>query len=353
MRGAIVDVAALALALVLAIVKPNAEWVERHFANGWYPPVQTTVTGLTNRVPFAVTDLEALLVFGGLIAWWIVRLRRSRARLRTAAMMAAHTIGVASILTVIFFCAWGFNYQRPPMASRVAFDPARVNPQSVDAYAKTIVAALNTTAPEAHAHALDELTMETRLQADFEPVVRALGDRAYVTLTRPKSTLINRYLSFAGIGGLFDPFAYETIVNADFLDFERPFAIAHEWGHAAAFADETDANYIAALTTQRSPSPYIRYSGLVWIYGYLPREVTNKYPLSPLVTADLTDSYRRYMRYLNRIVFNVQWSAYDKYLKANRVQSGVVSYTLFVNFLVGTARDEHGLPIVRGERGGR
>ena len=353
MRGALVDAVALAFALILTLVKPSPAWVEQHFANGWYPPVQAAVTRLTNHVPFAVTDLEAVLVFGGLITLWIVRLRDSRARLRAAAMMAAHTIGVASVLTVIFFCAWGFNYQRPPMASRVAFDPARVNPQSVDAYAKSIVDALNATAPEAHAHALDEQAMEARLQTDFEPVVRALGDRADVTLTRPKSTLINRYLSFAGIGGLFDPFAYETIVNADFLSFERPFAIAHEWGHAAAFADETDANYIAALTTQRSPSPFIRYSGLVWIYGYLPRELANKYPLSALVTADLTDSYHRYMRYLNRIVFNVQWSAYDKYLKTNRVQSGVVSYSLFVNFLVGTPRDERGLPIVRGEQGRR
>ncbi len=350
-RGLILDGIAAIAVLVLAIAPPSPQWVERAYANGIYPPVQTAFTSLTNRVPFAVTDLIAALVAGSLIFWWIVRLRRARAKWAAVAMMAAHTIGIAALLGIVFSCNWGFNYRRPPMTSRIAFEQATVAPAAVDAYVQHVVADLNATAALAHAKPLDEEHMLAELQSDFEPVVRTLGDDRDVTVTRPKSTLINRYLSFAGIGGLFDPFAYETIVNADFLPFERPFAIAHEWGHAAAFADETDANYIAALTTLRSREPFIRYSGLVWTYGYLPHDLTAKYPLNDLVRADLTDSYARYERYLNRIAFSLQWSVYDRYLKVNRVSSGIVSYSLFVNLLVGAPRDARGLPLARGGAG--
>jgi len=347
-RGLVLDGIAVLVAVALSIAPPSPQWVEHAYANGIYPPMQTAFTTIANLVPFALTDLIAALVFGGLIVWWIARIRRARAKWPAAAMMTAHTIGIAALLAIVFLCNWGFNYRRPPMATRIAFTPASVTPAAVDAYVRDLVADLNRTAVLAHAKPLYELQMTAQLTRDFEPVVRALGDERDVTLTRPKSTLINRYLSFAGIGGLFDPFAYETIVNADFLPFERPFAIAHEWGHAAAFADETDANYIAALTTLRSPEPFIRYSGLVWTYGYLPHDLTAKYPLNALVTEDLKNSYKRYTRYLNRIVFSLQWSAYDRYLKVNRVTSGVTSYSLFVNLLVGTPRDARGLPLVHG-----
>lgn len=349
-RALILDGLALLGALVLALVPPSPAWVEHDYANGIYPVVQSAASSFTNLFPIALTDVLAIVIVGGLITWWVLRLRQSRGRLKTIAFMSAHTVGIASLLAIVFLCAWGFNYRRPPMTSRIAFDATRVTTASVGAYVKSIVDELNATAPAAHAYALDEQTLETDLRADYEPVVRALGDAHDVTVTRPKSTIVNRYLSFAGIGGLFDPFAYETIVNADFLPFERPFAIAHEWGHVAAFADETDANYIAALTTLRSPHPFIRYSGLFWIYGYLPRELTAKYPVSPRVAADLNDAYARYNRYLNHIAFTLQWSAYDRYLKVNRVPSGVVSYSLFVTLLVGTPRDALGLPVERGGR---
>ena len=39
--------------------------------------------------------------------------------------------------------------------------------------------------------------------------------------------------------------------SSDLLEVERPFVIAHEWGHLAGYADESEANYIAWLTCMR------------------------------------------------------------------------------------------------------
>ena len=48
-----------------------------------------------------------------------------------------------------------------------------------------------------------------------------------------------------------DPFFLETLLAPDLLDVERPFVIAHEWGHLAGFADESEANFIAWLACRR------------------------------------------------------------------------------------------------------
>ena len=46
-------------------------------------------------------------------------------------------------------------------------------------------------------------------------------------------------------------FWLETLLAPDLLDVERPFVIAHEWGHLAGFADESEANFIAWLACLR------------------------------------------------------------------------------------------------------
>ena len=48
-----------------------------------------------------------------------------------------------------------------------------------------------------------------------------------------------------------DPFFLETLLAPDLLDVERPFVIAHEWGHLAGYADESEANFIAWLACRR------------------------------------------------------------------------------------------------------
>jgi len=113
------------------------------------------------------------------------------------------------------------------------------------------------------------------------------------------------------------------------------------------FGDESDANLIGALTCLRSGNPLIRYSGLFWTYGFLPQSERDKLPVSKLVYADLVASRNRFLRHYNPQLYSIQWFTYDKYLRANRVRGGVVSYSLFVDLRVGTPMDADGLPLAR------
>ena len=119
------------------------------------------------------------------------------------------------------------------------------------------------------------------------------------------------------VGGQYDPFAFETLLNASFLPFEVPRALAHEWSHAAGFGDEGDANLIGTLTCLRSADPLIRYSGAYWTYGELPESDRRRIHLAPAVVADFNAGRDRYLRYYNPGLFAISWSFYDRYLRAN------------------------------------
>jgi hypothetical protein len=342
------DVALIAFAGLLQYLALPAAWIENDYANGIYATLARTFVPLANAVPFTIGDAILCAIVAGVGLYWIVGWRtRGGSRLGRAAALGLRTAAVAAAILIWFDGAWALNYRRVPIVGRVAYDPARLSARNVSAFSAEIVADLNRTAPLAHAEHLTEPQLEGALAAAFAPVVRRLGDRYDVIVSRPKRTLFDGWFAMAGIGGLWDPFAYETVLNAEFLPFERPFAIAHEWGHVAGFGDESDANLIAALTTMRSGDAFIRYSGLFWAYGFLPEADRRALRVSALVKADLRAARRRFLRTYNPNLYALQWYVYDKYLRANRVSAGVVSYTQFVQVLVGTPLDRDGLPQLR------
>jgi hypothetical protein len=342
------DVLAILLAWAAAKATLPAGWIEHGYANGVFALMNRAFVPLTNLVPFAVGDVELLVVVIALIAWWIRAIRRTPRgrRLRVAARLVAHTIGYAALGIVFFELLWGFNYRRTTVAARVDFQSARVTDAAVAAFSERIVGILNANVAAAHAEKLDQ----SKLQAAFEPVVRRLGDDWDVTVTRPKFTLLQPYYDAAGIGGQYSPFSFETLLNAEFLPFEVPRALAHEWSHAGGFTDEGDANYIGTLTCLRSNDPLIRYSGAFWTYGELPEAQRRRLHLDPRVTADFEASRERFLRHYQPELFSIQWRFYDRFLRTNGVKGGVASYGFFLKLLVGTPLDADGLPVVRSSR---
>ncbi len=348
-RAFALDAVALVLAWAAATAPLPPAFVEQIYANGFFAALNTALVPLTNAIPFAFGDLEAIVVIAALLTWWIVRLRRAKRseRLATAAALFAHTLGFAAIVLILFEVLWGWNYRRATVVQRIAYDPARVNAVTVAAFSERIVRILNEDVAAAHRERLDLATLRTA----YEPVVRRLGDRWDVATTIPKTSIVQPYYDAAGIGGQYSPFAFETLLNASFLPFEVPRALAHEWAHVGGFTDEGDANYIGTLACLRSSDPLIRYSGAFWTYADLPESERQRLHLDPRVVADFQASRERFLRHYMPQIFALQWSFYDRYLRANNVAGGVASYGYFLRLLVGSSLDEQGLPKVRSTPG--
>jgi hypothetical protein len=351
MRAALAfDAALIALALLVVEAPWPAAVIERFYSNGAYAWLNQTFVPLANAVPFAFGDVEVTLAVVIPLGIWIARLRRARGRrVRTAAALVAHTAGYAAAIVLAFELLWALDYHRPTVSERVDFDAARVTPANVSAFADRIVGILDDDVAAAHARATGETPLQTRaeLARDFLPVAARLGDRWPIAVTVPKTTIADRIYAMAGVGGQYDPFAFETLLAATFLPFEWPRALAHEWTHVAGFGDEGDANFVGTVTCLRSNDPLIRYSAAFWTYGELPDADRARLPLVPAVAADLAASNARFERYYNPRLFAISWRVYDRYLRASGVRAGVVSYNNDLRMLVGTRFDTDGLPLRR------
>lgn len=347
-RALAADAVLVALAVTVVTIRLPAAWVEHDYANGFFAWMNATFVPISNAVPFALGDLEVAVVAALGIGGWIVALRGSAGRrFAMVLQLLAHTAALAATIVIVFNLAWGWNYRRAPVAARVDFDAARVNAANVSAFATRIGTILNTDVGPAHERMRTEsaATMRAHLAADFLPLIARLGDTWNVAVTVPKTTLADRLYEMAGVGGQYDPYAFETLLDASFLPFEAPRALAHEWSHAAGFGDEGDANLIGTLACLRSSDPLIRYSGAYWTYAELPESDRRRMRLNPAVLADFAAGRERFLRYYNPRLFTISWGVYDHYLKANGVTGGVTSYSRFVQLIVGTPFDAAGLPL--------
>lgn len=338
----------LAIFSAFAPVPPGL--VERTYATDLYPHIQQILTSISNLTPFALFDVMVTLAGVGLV---MVFMRRRRSGwLRGLALTAADALAVAAALYLVFLVTWGLNYRRQPLAARLDFDRARVSTESVATFARRVVSELNRLAPLADLRAwptLDELNATMGDAA--AKAQRATGVIHLPVPGRPKPTMLTWYFRQAGIDGMTNPFMLETLVNGDLLPMERPFVVAHEWAHLAGYADESEANFVAWLTGTMG-TEQLRYSGWLGIYGYAlgamsptaARALSQR--LSPEVQKDLRDIASRHQR-ANRAVQRVATSAYDRYLKANRVPEGVRSYQGVLALVVGTRFADDGTPVLR------
>lgn len=344
--------ALVALAAAAAWMPTPPGVVERLYSLRAYAALQRPMTALSNRVPFALLDGLLVVVIGA----WLALAARDLARkprtglLRAAARIAVRTSVWAAGLYVIFLLVWGLNYRRTPLVEKLPFDAQAVTPDAARSLALTTVEQLNALHDAAHtagwpaAGAIDSALAASLARAD-----REIGGRGLVTVGRPKSTMLDWYFRRAAVDGMIDPYFLETLVSTALLPFERPFVVAHEWSHLAGVADEGDANFLAWLTCVQAPPP-AQYSGWLFLYSEVagglrgPAGTELAARLGPGPRADLAAIRARLARQVDRRVFAVGQRVYDRYLKANRVQSGVESYGHVVQLVLGVRFDSGWVP---------
>jgi len=333
-RAASVTIVIAAAVLALAPLPPDT--IERWYSQGVYPHLQRIVTRLSNPVPFSLFDV----LWVSAVAASAVLIRRSIARLgwmRGARHTFATLIVAAAVLYVAFLLAWGFNYRRVPMIDKVAFDPDRITTTARRELAIRTVAELNRLYAPAH----ERPASLTVLAGAFHDAQAALGERIPIVPGTPKATLLGGYFHAASIAGMTDPFFLEITLAPDLIDVERPFVIAHEWGHLAGYADESEASFLAWLACMRGDeaSQYSAWLALLGHVGPIPREPA----LAPGPRLDIVTIQTRY-RHTNELLRFAASQSYDKYLKANRVSAGIRSYDGVLQLILGTNFDRGWTP---------
>src|SRR5262249_30185964 len=159
---------------------------------------------VSNRIPFAINDVLIAIAIIGVPVWWVVAIRRSGRGGRAAAVgrMAFNTLALGAAVFLSFEVTWGLNYQREPLARKVDYDRGRVTEAALIQLFNQTVTELNGLSTEAHSSEWPDLGgWRHRLEPTFEAVVTELGDSGGAAGPRAKRSLLNVYLTAAGIDG--------------------------------------------------------------------------------------------------------------------------------------------------------
>ena len=348
-----IKVVLIAVAAAVAVTPLPRAVVERLYSRGLYAFVQSRLTPAGNETSFALFDVALLMVGGAVVAMWIVRLRRTtRGILRTLPGLVFDTAATAAVLYLWFLAVWGFNYQRQPLRTQLDFQETRITRDALRALAARNVALLNSQYDAAHRSGWPEIDQTARLlEPAFSRAQRELGMEWQAVAGRPKRSLLNFYFTRVAIDGMTDPFFLETLASQSLLPFERPFVVAHEWGHLAGYADESEASFVGWLICMRGPVS-AQYSAWLSLYGTvfnaLPSgdrsEIARALQRGP--REDLRAIAERLRRQTVPAASRAGYALYDRFLKANRVQAGIRSYDEVLRLLLGTRFTEDGAPVL-------
>jgi hypothetical protein len=331
---------ALALLLMFA---PMPGWViDSFYAEDIYPGLQRLLTSATNFLPFAVLDVMIIAVLL-MVLFAVLRVLRIVSTQGLAEGLwdgMRRLLRGSAVLIILFLVGWGYNYRRQPLERVLpggkAAAPTTEALQAAVLDANALGARLRKSLGSA------DLSYEEVAGALESPMSAALKELQQPALGQPgrpkQSILLTPFFTWAGVTGMINPIALESIVHPELLPFERPFVLAHEWAHLAGQADEAQASAVGWLACMRG-TPALAYSASL----YLIMEAASKLPgdhrqiamkqLDPGVRADI-DAILIRLQKRQPSVERTASRVYDEYLRANRVADGTASYSRALSLIL-------------------
>jgi hypothetical protein len=181
----------------------------------------------------------------------------------------------------------------------------------------------------------------------IETAYRQLGKQLRIPYPcgkrRPKCSVIEGLMTRTGVSGFFGPFFNEEHLNYYQLPVSYPFTSAHEKAHQFGIASESECNLYASIVCCSSEHALTRYSGYLETVRYLLNNLRKMSPEKYMdfikkIAPQIIDDYRKiashWQQALNPTLSSVQDKIYDSYLKTNKQQSGILSYSEMTVLLV-------------------
>lgn len=337
----------VALVVAIKVLSYFPEAVEKYYSRGFYPVVARVQRLLFGWVPFSVGDvLYAVLVV--LLLRWLVRgagmIVRREADRGWGWRLLRRVVWVGLWVYVLFNILWGLNYDRLGIADQLQLQVQPYHTEDLDRLTGLLVHRLN---------ALDSAATAGRGPMARTSLLRARAVEAYDSLAVAEPKMEYRVASvkpsmfsypglYIGFAGYYNPFTGEAQVDVDDPLFTLPYTTCHEMAHQLGYAKESEANFVGFLAARSSPDPAVRYSVYLDLYQYAIRELYFRDSALALgyrgkiatgVREDLRE-LRRFDRKYSNSLEPMIWSAYSRYLRANRQPQGIGTYSEVTAWLI-------------------
>jgi hypothetical protein len=317
--------AALVTILLNAILARYPDLVEYGYSRGVFLWIRSGLDGAFGWLPFPMIYLWVMfllfLLFRIFFSSW-----------RHPLLLVKRMVSLVSVIVVLFYVLWGFNYQRQPIEHVLGLSPV---PLSADDLCEALEH--ETTALQ-HLFLFDSTLIP---DADLEQLLRKKLYAWSATQRIPVAGRVRAYpiypdgifLRFSS-SGLYFPFSGQGQVDAGLHPLEWPWVMSHEMGHGLGYGDEGTCNFLAYLTTTHSDNPYIRYAGHLSYWRilaahyrrYRPEDFERILSLLPQKTLDdLKAIYAALDKYPDFFP-DFRNRMYNAYLKSQGIAEGIQNY---------------------------
>jgi hypothetical protein len=316
--------------------------------------------------PFALVDLiivgyvtVLMAAFGRTVPDLLHRRRSVANAVMSGGLRMARDLGV---IVALFYVVWGFNYAREPLSERL--DWPQWSPPQVEELVRAAADAV-AEANDAYwdIHHSEDAGEPTPMPADLAELESALeqgwnrsaellnlGGSAGKRYGRTKRLLLSPIVARFGISGFYFPWTAEANVLADLPAVGRPHSMAHEKAHQRGTGPENEASFLGFLAGALASHPHARYAAYTFAQGQILgalarvdreayREIVSR--RFPGIQRDL-DDYATYWNKYRGISRTIGRTVNNRYLRANRVEGGVLSYGLTVRLLLTFAKQNDG-----------
>lgn len=315
----------------------NPSWAET-YARFIYPSVSTILSAFSSLIPFSLEEVLAV----GIVLWIILYPFWKSKRNGTWKVVLIRYAEVLVWIYIWFYMAWGLNYFRYSIYTRLQLTPIEYNEQKFQSFLNSYTDSLNASYVSEEKMNLMELDKEVK--AFYRNLPSSNGLVAPKDYQSPKFFTFTPLYSKVGVLGSMGPFFAESQLNADLLPVQLPFTYAHEFSHLLGVSNEAEANYWAYRTCIESSSPFMKYSGYLGLFPYVLinakslLEKENFEGWLQTIRHEVIDDYNakntywqeRYSPFIGRI----QDFIYNLFLKGNQIPSGKKNYAEVISILL-------------------
>lgn len=253
------------------------QFTEYVFSRTLFKVVTVPLGYVTSLIPLSLTEIAAVLaapIVILLIILLVVKLKRSKARKKTAVKAARTVCGFLSFACLMYMICHGANYYRMSMEQLMELDTSQKTAEQLLSVCKELaynarLAEEETSRDENGCMVFDDsiYTELTRAQSGYDKLTEEYSF-LWTSIFRQKPVQLSYYWSYTGITGMYFPFFAECNVNIEQPDADIPFTAAHESAHSRGIAFENECNFLAFLSCINSDYPEYRYSGYLNAFKY-------------------------------------------------------------------------------------
>lgn len=339
--------------LVIKWLSNYPDFVEQYYSDGIYPFISKALRYTLGWLPFSFGDF--IYAFAIIYALHWIYKNRKRLRVDTKHWF----IDVTSALAIIYFAFhlfWGMNYYRLPLHENLDLEHDYTTEKLISVTEKLIKKA-NTF----HFEITKNDTVKVEIPISKKNIM-ALAPKGYQRLNHifphleyfPKSikmSLFSYPLTYMGFSGYLNPLTNEAQVDALIPTFKFPTTTSHEIAHQLGFAAENEANFMGCLAAINHDNIYFNYTGYTFGLRYCLNEIYNRDEcLYEDMVADVNKGILKNYKEV-RDFWEVHQNPteplfklfYGGYLKANKQNKGMESYSYVVALLVNYFEKEEQL----------